>query len=405
MELVVVGQDLTVLDGADAGDHHLIYTRGEGILLGGEDLLVELLAGAKTGVDDLDVLVRLQSGEADHVAGEVVDLVLFAHVEDVDLGICRHGGRLQDEAASLRDAHEVADDLRVGDGDGSALCDLLAEDLDDATLTAEDVAKAGGDKDGARLAGAIVDLLAKALDVHLCGTLAGTHDVGGVDRLVCGDHEHLFHVVLEAEVGDVAGADDVDEDALAGVFLHEWDVLVGGGVEDNLGAVLLKDVADAVLDADVTDDGDEVEVREGLLKVEAEVVERCLGVVEKDELADAEGGDLGDQLGADAAGSPGDEDDFAGKGVGDLGAIVPDLIPHEEVLYADALDALGGDGGGIALADTGHEVGMEPNRLAGVDEVLPLAEKVLLGGEDDALETVFDRQVRKTGGVVDVVDG
>ena len=103
----------------------------EGVLVVGEDFLVELLAWAKAAVFDLDVLVRGEAGELDHPACEVVDLDRFAHVEDKDLITCGHGRCFHHEAAGLRDGHEEACDFRMGHCYRAALCDLLAEAWDD----------------------------------------------------------------------------------------------------------------------------------------------------------------------------------------------------------------------------------------------------------------------------------
>src|SRR5690606_38228608 len=98
------------------------------VLLGGGKLLEELLARPNAREDDVDVLVRPQTGETDEVDGEVEDLHGFAHVEDEDLAALAHASRLQDELAGLGDGHEIAAHLRVRDRDRPALLQLLAED-------------------------------------------------------------------------------------------------------------------------------------------------------------------------------------------------------------------------------------------------------------------------------------
>ena len=61
-------------------------------------LLVELLARAKAGVDDLDVLIRFVAGHTDQVAGQGVDLDRCAHVEHEDLAAVCVRACLKDEA-------------------------------------------------------------------------------------------------------------------------------------------------------------------------------------------------------------------------------------------------------------------------------------------------------------------
>ena len=124
---------------------------GLGVLGVGEDFLVELLARTESGVFDLDVLADLEAGERDHLPGEVVDLDGFAHVEGEYLIALGQGHGLHDEAAGLGNGHEVAGDAGIGDRDGAAFLDLLAETRDDGAVGAEDVAEARGDELGLAL--------------------------------------------------------------------------------------------------------------------------------------------------------------------------------------------------------------------------------------------------------------
>ncbi len=101
--------------------------RREGVLGVREDLLVELLAGTETAVNNLDVDADMEAGEADHPAGQGVYLDGLAHVEDEDLVAGTHRSGLHNQTARLGDSHEEASDLRVGHGDRAALGDLVTE--------------------------------------------------------------------------------------------------------------------------------------------------------------------------------------------------------------------------------------------------------------------------------------
>ena len=57
---------------------------------------------------------------------------------------------------------------------------------------------------------------AERLYVDLGQALGAAHDVGGVDGLVGGDHDHLPHAILHALVGHLAGAANVNPHGLAG---------------------------------------------------------------------------------------------------------------------------------------------------------------------------------------------
>ncbi len=142
-EVVDVAADFLEVVFADGGDADLLVERGLGVLLGGEHLLIELLAGAQTSVLDLDIL---RTAEEDHALGKVGNLHRLAHVEDEDLTTVAHGASLEDELAGLGDEHEVTDDFRIGDCDGTALFNLTFEEWNDGAVGTEDIAKAGGDE-------------------------------------------------------------------------------------------------------------------------------------------------------------------------------------------------------------------------------------------------------------------
>ena len=115
----------------------------------------------------------------------------------------------------------------MGDGDGAAGGDLLLEDGDDAAVGAEDVAEADGDEAGAAVL--------QRPDQQFGDALGDSHDVGGADGLVGGDHDEVVDAVLGGGGGDVGGAEDIVLDGLEEAGLHHGDVFVGGGVVEDGG--------------------------------------------------------------------------------------------------------------------------------------------------------------------------
>src|SRR5437588_285855 len=61
-----------------------------------EKFLIHFLAPAKASIDDLDVLVRDMPGQENHVAGQVRDPDLLAHVQDEHITPLAHHARLED---------------------------------------------------------------------------------------------------------------------------------------------------------------------------------------------------------------------------------------------------------------------------------------------------------------------
>ena len=123
----------------------------------------------------------------------------------------------------------------IGDGNRPAVADLLLEDRHDAAGRAQDVAEADHGEPRGRL-------LRERVDVALGDLLGGPHDAGGTNRLVGGDHDEAQHAVTVGQVGHALGAQHVVSDRLADVRFHQRHVLVGGGVEDDFGAMLLEDL-------------------------------------------------------------------------------------------------------------------------------------------------------------------
>ena len=142
-EVVDVAADFLEVVLADGGDADLLVERGFGVLLSGEHLLIEFLAGTQAGVLNLNIL---RTAEEDHALGEVGNLHGLAHVEDENLTSVAHGTGLEDEFAGFGDEHEVTDDFRIGDGDRTAFFDLTFEEWDDRAVGAEDIAETSGDE-------------------------------------------------------------------------------------------------------------------------------------------------------------------------------------------------------------------------------------------------------------------
>ena len=349
---------------------------------GGEYLLVQLLAGAETGVLNLDVYIGLVAGESDHAAGEVGDFDGVAHVEHEDFAAVAHGAGLEHEAAGLRDGHEEADDVRVGDGDGAAFFNLLAEAGDNGAVGAEHVAEAGGDVAG--VGGALCgELGIQALHVHFGGALGGTHHVGGVHGFVCGDHDEFLHSAFAGDFGHVDGALDVGDDGFARVFLHERHVLVGGGVEDDGGLILGDDGMAALAVADIGHDGEDGYLRVASLNLQSNEVHGCLCAIQQDEAGGAEFAALAHDFAADAAGGAGYHDDAAANLRGDALGFDDNFGALEKVFNLD-----GGDverGAGYHLVYVGDDVELHAGLGAPFGQAVVFALECGVGDEDDGI--------------------
>lgn len=127
-------QELFLVEGQRLSDIDQVVVRLPQAFLDHEFLFIELFTGTQASVFDLDVDVRFESGKADQVPGEVRDLHRRTHVQHEDLPAVGIGACQHDQGNSLRDRHEVADDVRMGDRDGAALFDLFFEDRDNGAV-------------------------------------------------------------------------------------------------------------------------------------------------------------------------------------------------------------------------------------------------------------------------------
>ena len=142
-EFVDVAANLLVIVLADSGYAYLLVERGLCVLVGGKEFLVEFLAGTKASVLDLDIL---GTAEQNHALGKVGNADGLAHVEHEDLAAFAHDACLENEFTGLGDEHEVANDVGIGDGDGTAFLDLTFKERNDGTIGTQHIAETSGDE-------------------------------------------------------------------------------------------------------------------------------------------------------------------------------------------------------------------------------------------------------------------
>src|SRR5581483_3288809 len=317
------------------GEDLRVRRRGDGLSLAPQ-LLVQLLPGANADELDRDVAVRLLAGEADHLSGELEDRDRLAHVEDEHLAGAPDRAGLHDQRDRLRDRHEVARHLRVGDADRPAPLDLAAEDRDHAAAGAEHVAEPDGDE-----AGRDVRARPVRLDDPLAERLRLAHHRLRVDRLVRRDEHEPLDAEIDGDLGDHLRRQRVVADRLERVRLHQGDVLVGGRVEDDPGRVPLEHAPHPLAVACVGEHGHargEAALRDELA---LDLEQRRLALVDEDQPLAADPCDLAGELGADRAAGAGDEHGRVAQVGGDRRQVDLDGLPPEDVLDLDGADLAG----------------------------------------------------------------
>ena len=176
------------------------------------------------------------------------------------------------------------------------------------------------------------------LDDPLAERLRLAHHRLRVDGLVRGDEHEALRAELDGDVGNGARDEGVVADGLERVRLHERHVLVGRGMEDDRGPVLLEDLPHLRRVAGIREDGGR-RVEVALVdELALDLEEARLAVVDEHEPGRAHPCDLPAQLGSDRAAGSGDEHHLAGEVAGDRREIDLDGLASEEVLDADRPD-------------------------------------------------------------------
>ena len=406
-ELVVVeGDGLTNMD-------QLVVRFGEA-LLGHELLFIELLARAEAGILDLNIPIRLEAGEADHVAGQGIDLHRAAHIKDEDLAPVGIGAGQHHEAHGLGDGHEIADDIRMGDRDGTALFDLPPENRNDGTVGAQDVAKADGDELGLHAAkdlaasvavgvlfpdvgeelrkirGATgLDFCVEGLDDHLADSLGSPHDVRGVHGLIRGDEDKTLTAMHHGGVGGLIGADGVVLDGFAGAVLHEGDMLVGCGVIDDLRMVLLEHLEHTPAVADGADQHHEVQIRILFAQLQLDGVGIVLIDIKNDELLRIVPRDLAAELRTDGPASACHKDNLAVNELIDLMKVGGDGFASQKVLDGDIPKLRNSDLVVDQLIHSGKHLDLAAGLVADPENLFPILARHAGHGKEDLRHLIF----------------
>ena len=272
------------------------------------------------------------------------------------------GARQHDQTDCLRNRHKVADDIRMSDSDRTSLGNLSAEDWYDRTIGTEDIAKSNGDKfcfdvlklffitmnagffdlrmrkELGNFAGtSLFDHSVKALDDHLAQTLGGTHDIGGIDRLISGDQDKALAAVYHGRIGSFIRANRIVFDCLTGTVFHEGHMLVCGGMIDDLRAIVMKDFKHAPAVADRSDQNLQIQVGIFLAKLKLYIIGIVFIDIENDELPGIVCGSLAAQLRADGSAAACDHDRLPVNEVEDLPHIRLDRFTAQKVLNRNRL--------------------------------------------------------------------
>src|SRR5262245_5110741 len=101
--------------------------RGHGNLSLADELFLKFLPWTQSNKPNRNILSNNKSGQSDHVSGQVKNLDLLAHVQNIDSTLLADRGGLQYQLNCLRDQHEISLNFGMGHGDWPSRFDLLLE--------------------------------------------------------------------------------------------------------------------------------------------------------------------------------------------------------------------------------------------------------------------------------------
>lgn len=172
-------------------------------------------------------------------------------------------------------------------------------------------------------------------------TLRRAHDARRVDDLVGRHLDHRERAVFLGGVGDIHGADDIGEYALARIHLDHRHMFQSRGVKDELRPVPLEYLLDPLTAADAAKIAPPRKFGEAFRERHVDCVEIVFRVVDQDDLRRFAGGNLGRQLASDRAAGSGDEHPAPANEATDRLPVERCLRPFQEIGQFDRAQLVG----------------------------------------------------------------
>ena len=135
---------------------------------------------------------------------------------------------------------------RIGNGDRSPVADLLLKNRDHAAGRAENIAETSDDETRGRG-------VAQSEHIFLGQVLGRAHHACRIDGFVGRNLDEAADIKLVGQVGDAFRAVNVVFDGLARIGLHQRHMLMRGGVEDDIGSVVDKNLPHPVFIGHIAD--------------------------------------------------------------------------------------------------------------------------------------------------------
>ena len=195
--------------------------------------------------------------------------------------------------------------------------------------------------------------------------------------------------MLVGGIGDGLRAQDVVLDGLAGVEFHQRDVLVGGGVDDDLRSVLLEDRLHAHPVGDVADQRLCGQAGELPAQFPLDVEEGVFRLLDEQQQLRLELADLAAHLRADGPAGAGDQDHLVpGEGPDQIEVELDDFAP-EQVVDIDVANLGDAELAGSDVRDGGDRAEPDLCAFADLDDAAQLLPRRRGHGDGDLFDVAI----------------
>ena len=260
--------------------HYLLIFCRNCILLITQYFFIKLLTRTQSRKLYLNILTRTITCKFNHTSGQVNNLHSLPHLKDKNLITFTHNGSLHYQTTSFGNSHKETDDIGMSHCDRTTILYLFFKTGNYRTITTQYITKTSSDKFGMTFYFALTDGISQTLYIDLCQTFRTSHYIGRIYSLIGRNHDHFLSSVFHCHISNLARADNIDQYSFTGIFLHQWNMLVGSGMKNNLRMISLKNHTEAFNDTYISNDGNKVKIRIFFFKFKTYIMQRSFCRIE-----------------------------------------------------------------------------------------------------------------------------
>ena len=245
--------------------------------LGHQFLFIKFFSRSQSGILYFYINIRLHAGQLDQVSCQCINLHRASHIKYKDLTAMSIRSCLQHQTDSFRDRHKITDNIRMCNCDRTSCCNLLFKQRNYRSIASQHVSKTNCYKFGLDICRkflfyhctvfiismciqnwqlfrcSVFDHTVKRLDDHLAKSLACSHNICRIDRLICTDQHKSLTAIHHCCICSLVSSDRIVFDGFTRTVFHKRHMLVSSRMVHNIRFIRLKDRIDSSGIPDRTD--------------------------------------------------------------------------------------------------------------------------------------------------------